>query len=73
MMSTTVPQLSVRGALAIVIGHGLGRAWTIADRVVVMHRGRIVEDGPVEQVLLDPQHDDTRSLSKVPELGLNRD
>jgi len=38
-----------------------------------MHRGRIVEDGPVEQVLLAPQHDYTRSLSKVSELGLYRD
>jgi len=38
-----------------------------------MHRGRIVEDGSVEQVLLDPQHDYTRSMSKLSELGLNRD
>jgi ABC-type dipeptide/oligopeptide/nickel transport system ATPase component len=73
MMSTTVPQLSVRGALAIVIGHELGPAWTIADRVLIMHRARIVEDGPVEQILLDPRHDDTRLLLKVSELGLHRD
>jgi peptide/nickel transport system ATP-binding protein len=38
-----------------------------------MHRGRIVEDGPVEQVLLDPQHDYSRSLLKVSALGLYRD
>jgi len=38
-----------------------------------MHRDRIVEDGPVEQVLLDPQHDYPRTLLKVPELGLDRD
>jgi peptide/nickel transport system ATP-binding protein len=53
------------GLGALVITHDLGLAWTIADRVLVMHRGRIVEDGPVEQVLLDPQHDYTRSLLKV--------
>jgi peptide/nickel transport system ATP-binding protein len=53
------------GLGALVITHDLGLAWTIADRVLVMHRGRIVEDGPVEQVLLDPQHDYTRSLLQV--------
>ncbi len=56
---------------ALVITHDLGLAWNIADRVLVMHRGKIVEDGRVEDVLLDPQHDYTRTLlSVVPsELG----
>ena len=53
------------GLGALVITHDLGLAWNIADRVVVMHQGRIVEDGPVEQVLLDPQHDYTKSLLEV--------
>ncbi|MVA75355.1 dipeptide ABC transporter ATP-binding protein [Auraticoccus sp. F435] len=53
------------GLGALVITHDLGLAWNIADRVVVMHQGRLVEDGPVEQVLLDPQHDYTRTLLDV--------
>ena len=53
------------GLGALVITHDLGLAWNIADRVVVMHQGRIVENGPVEQVLLDPQHDYTKSLLRV--------
>jgi len=53
------------GLGALVITHDLGLAWNIADRVVVMHQGRIVENGPVEQVLLDPQHDYTKSLLAV--------
>ncbi len=53
------------GLGALVITHDLGLAWNVADRVLVMHQGRIVEDGPVEQVLLDPQHDYTRSLLEV--------
>ncbi|KRC65520.1 peptide ABC transporter ATP-binding protein [Aeromicrobium sp. Root236] len=53
------------GLGALVITHDLGLAWNIADRVVVMHQGRIVENGPVEQVLLDPQHDYTKSLLVV--------
>jgi peptide/nickel transport system ATP-binding protein len=50
------------GLAALVITHDLGLAWTIADRVAVMHRGRIVEVGPVEHVLLTPRHDYTKSL-----------
>lgn len=53
------------GLGALVITHDLGLAWNIADRVLVMHQGRIVEQGPVEQVLLDPQHDYTRTLLAV--------
>ncbi|MDU0294308.1 ABC transporter ATP-binding protein, partial [Saccharothrix longispora] len=47
---------------ALVITHDLGLAWTIADRVAVMYRGGIVEQGTVEQVLLAPRHDYTRTL-----------
>ncbi|WP_152365391.1 dipeptide ABC transporter ATP-binding protein [Microlunatus speluncae] len=53
------------GLGALVITHDLGLAWNIADRVLVMHQGRIVESGPVEQVLLEPQHDYTRTLLSV--------
>ncbi|MEI5583196.1 MULTISPECIES: ABC transporter ATP-binding protein [unclassified Agromyces] len=53
------------GLGALVITHDLGLAWNIADRVAVMHRGRIVEEGTAEQVLLDPQHDYTRNLLSV--------
>lgn len=53
------------GLGALVITHDLGLAWNIADRVAVMHRGRIVEEGTAEQVLLDPQHDYTRRLLAV--------
>lgn len=51
-----------RGLSTLVITHDLGLAWNIADRVAVMYRGEIVEVGSVEQVLLDPQHDYTKTL-----------
>ncbi|HET8599552.1 MAG TPA: ABC transporter ATP-binding protein [Segeticoccus sp.] len=50
------------GLGALVITHDLGLAWNIADRVLVMYEGRIVEEGTVEDVLLHPQHDYTRTL-----------
>ena len=50
------------GLGALVITHDLGLAWNIADRVLVMYRGSIVESGTVEQVLLDPQDAYTKTL-----------
>jgi len=60
------------GLGALVITHDLGLAWNIADRVLVMHRGQIVESGPVEQVLLDPHHDYTKTLLSVVPSKLGR-
>jgi oligopeptide/dipeptide ABC transporter ATP-binding protein len=53
------------GLGALVVTHDLGLAWSIADRLAVMYLGRIVEQGPVEQVLTDPQHPYTRALVSV--------
>ncbi|MGW0520908.1 ABC transporter ATP-binding protein [Crossiella sp. NPDC003009] len=55
---------------ALVVTHDLGLAWNIADRVAVMYLGRIVEAGPVEQVLTSPRHPYTQALLSV--LGENR-
>lgn len=56
------------GLAVFVVTHDLGLAWNIADRIAVMYLGRIVEIGPAEQVLADPQHPYTKALlSVVPE------
>jgi peptide/nickel transport system ATP-binding protein len=53
----------------VVVTHDLGLAWNIADRTAVMYLGRIVEAGPTEEVLAEPQHPYTQALlSVVPEM-----
>lgn len=44
------------------ITHDLGIVDELADEVVVMHRGRILEQGPVERVLRAPSHPYTKAL-----------
>ncbi|MFZ0323897.1 MAG: ABC transporter ATP-binding protein [Actinomycetes bacterium] len=57
------------GLTVIVVTHDFGLAWNIADRIVVMYLGRIVEQGTTEEVLSDPQHPYTQALlSVVPEI-----
>ena len=56
------------GITVFVVTHDLGLAWNVADRVAVMYLGRIVEEGPAEELLTDPRHPYTRALlSVVPE------
>jgi peptide/nickel transport system ATP-binding protein len=53
----------------LVVTHDLGLAWNVADRVAVMYLGRIVEQGPTEQLLTHPRHPYTQALlSVVPEV-----
>ncbi|MBU2961290.1 ABC transporter ATP-binding protein [Citreicella sp. C3M06] len=49
------------------ISHNLAVIRFLCDRVAVMYLGKIVEEGPVEQVFEDPRHPYTRALlSAVP-------
>jgi ABC-type glutathione transport system ATPase component len=47
---------------ALVITHDLHSLSGVADRVAVLHEGRLVEQGPVREVLDAPQHSYTRRL-----------
>lgn len=51
----------------ILITHDMGVIADVTDRVAVMYRSRLVEEGPTEKILGDPDHDYTKSLiSAVP-------
>ncbi|MDQ4070397.1 MAG: ABC transporter ATP-binding protein [Actinomycetota bacterium] len=51
-----------RGMSMIFISHDLAVVLRVADRVVVLERGRIVEEGSGTTLLVAPQHPVTRSL-----------
>jgi peptide/nickel transport system ATP-binding protein len=46
----------------IFISHDLSVVRVLCDRVLVMHRGRVVESGNCERVFADPQHEYTKAL-----------
>ncbi|CAM5244668.1 hypothetical protein GCM10010329_43830 [Streptomyces spiroverticillatus] len=61
-----IKDLARSGTTLVIVTHEIGFAREIADRVVFMDEGRIVEQGPPAQVLDHPEHDRTRDfLSKV--------
>jgi peptide/nickel transport system ATP-binding protein len=51
-----------RGTAVLLITHDMGVIAEMADRVAVMYAGRIVEIGPVRDVVLRPHHPYTRGL-----------
>ena len=57
------------GTAVVLVSHNLGLVAAMADRVLVMHRGEIVEAGETRQVLRQPRADYTRRLLEaVPKL-----
>jgi oligopeptide/dipeptide ABC transporter ATP-binding protein len=50
------------GLTFVLISHDLGVVRHVADRVAVMYLGRIVEEGPAQEVLSEPRHPYTRAL-----------
>ncbi len=54
------------GMTMVVVTHEMGFAREVADRVVMMHEGRIIESAPPEQFFGNPQHERTQQfLSKI--------
>lgn len=55
-------QQSRRGTAIMMITHDMGVVSEMADRVVVMYGGRVVEEGTVEEILFSPSHPYTKGL-----------
>jgi oligopeptide/dipeptide ABC transporter ATP-binding protein len=51
-----------RGLAVIMVTHDLGVVADIADRVLVMYAGRVVESGSLDEIFYDPQHPYTWGL-----------
>ncbi|WP_108484633.1 ABC transporter ATP-binding protein [Oceaniglobus ichthyenteri] len=61
-----VKELREKLGMAIIwITHDLGVIAGIADRVLVMYAGQVVEQAPVQELFANPQHPYTRSLLKT--------
>jgi oligopeptide/dipeptide ABC transporter ATP-binding protein len=50
------------GAGIVIVTHDLGVVADVADRVIVMYAGRVVEQGTVDELFYDPQHPYTWGL-----------
>ncbi|RMO58412.1 Dipeptide/oligopeptide/nickel ABC-type transport system, partial [Pseudomonas syringae pv. aptata] len=58
------------GTAMILITHDLGVVAEVADEVMVMYAGRVVESGPVKTLFDDPQHPYTIGLmGSMPSIG----
>lgn len=58
------------GTSVLFVTHDMAVIAEMADRVIVMLDGKIVEQGPVGQIFNNPQHDYTKKLiSAVPKIG----
>ena len=65
-----IKTLATGGMTMIVVSHELGFARDVADAVLFMDEGRVVEKGPPDQVLVDPTTDRARRfLSLMAESG----
>ncbi|MFE1438687.1 amino acid ABC transporter ATP-binding protein [Streptomyces sp. NPDC058739] len=61
-----IKDLATSGTTLVIVTHEIGFAREVADRIVFIDGGRIVEQGPPEQVLDHPRHERTRDfLAKV--------
>ena len=58
------------GMAVLFITHDMGVVAEVADRVIVMYEGNIVEEGPVKEIFYQPTHEYTKRLiNAVPKLG----
>ena len=55
-------QLAADGMTMVVVTHEMGFARDVADRVIFMDKGYIVEEGPPEKIFNNPKHERTQAF-----------
>jgi len=66
-------RVAERDTALLLITHDLGLAADRASKLIVMHRGRIVESGPSVEIITNPQHPYTKTLiAAAPSLASRR-
>ena len=59
---TVMKKVAKEGMTMLVVTHEMGFARDVADRVIVLGEGSIIEQGPPAEIFSNPQHDQTRAL-----------
>ncbi|MCM3619346.1 amino acid ABC transporter ATP-binding protein [Sutcliffiella horikoshii] len=58
----TMKELAEEGMTMMVVTHEMGFAQEVADRVIYMHDGKIVEEGPPEELFKNPKNKRTKDF-----------
>lgn len=58
----TMKQLAEEGMTMLIVTHELGFAYTVADRVLFLSKGNILEQGKPEEVLINPREEATKNF-----------
>jgi polar amino acid transport system ATP-binding protein len=54
--------LAKTGTTMLIASHEVGFAQSVADEIVFMHGGKVLESGPPSQLLKTPRHERTRDF-----------
>jgi polar amino acid transport system permease protein len=64
---SVIRKLAEAGMTMIVVTHEVRFARDVADRVIFMDAGQVVEEGPAEQVIDRPKHERTKRFLRMVE------
>ncbi|EAR51840.1 oligopeptide ABC transporter, ATP-binding protein [Oceanicola granulosus HTCC2516] len=61
------------GNTLVLVSHDLGVHYQIADRLIIMFKGEVVETGPTDEIFANPKHEYTqRLIGSLPRLGTRK-
>lgn len=54
--------IASKGMTMVIVTHEMDFARNVADRVIFMHEGKVLEDLPAEQMFANPEHNRTKQF-----------